>query len=370
MINTEYGRTLPSVPWAANTPASVKLPIDAALKRLNIRLNGSFSVTYASGSPVFDVYGIFNQLVPTVQVVLDGKDVIKSLSPFQAQQLQYLLMGQLGEQRYGTSSAGFTTRIATTDGRPGAFPATTQFVLDNEQITLFFEDLWAYKYGSDITILNLRRYTNPELRFQFASYGAMQDPNSNTVSVAYAADQALSLDVTTVEAQDISEKSVFPIFKEYAISKSYNAAVTGTTIDLNTGNALQGILFIVRNGDATKTLSNNAVTRIQLRLNGTSVIRDTTFLQLRSENIGRRAISSPTASGISRLDGTAYMQCMKNGDIRNTIDLSRQAGIYQAQVLVDTAASAGTDAAAYTKNVDVNLVVQELIIPQELRKTA
>lgn len=367
-INTEFGRTLPSVAWAANQPASVKLPIDAALKRLNIRLNGSFSVTYASGSPVFDVYGIFNQLVPTVQVVLDGKDVIKSLSPFQAQQLQYLLMGQLGEQRYATSASGFTTRIATTDGRPGAYPATTQFVLDNEQIVLFFEDLWAYGYGDDVTILNLKRTVNPELRFQFASYAGMQDPNSSAVSVTYAADQALSLDITTVEAQDVDAKTVFPIFKEYSLSKSYSAAQTGTAIDLNTGNALQGILFVVRNGDTTKTLSNAALTRIQLRLNGTRVIRDTTFLHLQAENRSRRAIYAPTASSITRLDGTCYLQCMKNGDIRNTIDLSREAGIYQAQVLVDTAASSGTDSATYTKNVDVNLVVQELIIPPELRK--
>jgi hypothetical protein len=367
-INTEFGRPLPSVVWAPNQPASVRLPTDCALKRLNIRLSGSFKVTYASGSPVFDVYGVFNQLVPTVQVVLDGKDVIKSLSPFQCQQLSYMLMGQVPEQRYSTSASAFTTKIAGTDGRPGAYPATTQYVLDNEQISLFFEDLWAYSYGADVTVLNLRRTTNPELRFQFASYGAMQDPNSSSVSVTYAADQALTIDVTTVEAQDIDVNAVFPIFKEYALSKSYNSQQTGSAIDLNTGNALQGIMFIVRDGDTVKSLSNKALTRVQLRLNGTRVIRDTSFLQLRAENQARRAIAAPTSSGISRLDGTAYMQCMKNGDIRNTIDLSREAGVYQAQVLVDTAPSSGTDAATYTNNVDINLVVQELIIPAELRK--
>lgn len=369
-VNTEFGRTLPSVTWAANQPASVKLPIDAALKRLNIRLNGSFSVTFASGSPVFDVYGIFNQLVPTVQVVLDGKDIIKSLSPFQAQQLQYMLMGQIGEQRYSTSASGFTTRIGLTDGRPGAYPATTQFVLDNEQITLFFEDLWAYSYGADNTILNLKRYVNPELRFQFAGYGSLQNPASSSVAVTYAADLALQLDITTVEAQDIGVENVYPIFKEYALSKSFSGAQSGNAIDLNTGNALQGILFVVRDGDATKTLSNKALTRIQMRLNGTRVIRDTTFLQLQSENRSRRAIYAPTSSSVTRLDGTAYMQMMKNGDIRNTVDLSREAGIYQAQVLVDTAASSGTDAATYTLNVDINLIVQEIIIPPELRKKA
>lgn len=370
MINTEFGRTLPSVTWAPNQPASVKLPVDAGLKRLNIRLNGSFNVVFASGSPVFDVYGIFNQLVPTVQVVLDGKDVIKSLSPFQAQQLQYLLMGQRPEQRYSTSASAFTTRIAGTDGKPGAYPATTQMVLDNEQITLFFEDLWAYTYGSDITILNLKRTTNPELRFQFGSYANMQDPNSSAVAVTYAADQALILEISTVEAQDVDVNAVFPIFKEYSVPKSFNSQQSGSAIDLNTGNALQGILFIVRDGAATKPLSNTALTRIQLRLNGTRVIRDTTFLQLRGENIGRRAIYAPTASGVGPMDGTAYMQCMKNGDIRNTIDLSREAGIYQAQVVVDTGPASGTDAVTYTKNVDINVVVQELIIPPELRKRA
>lgn len=367
-INTEFGRPLPSVVWAANQPASVRLPTDCALKRLNIRLSGSFQVTFASGSPVFDIYGIFNQLVPTVQVVLDGKDVIKSLSPFQCQQLSFMLEGQVPEQRYSTSASAFTTRFAGTDGRPGAFPATTQYVLDNEHITLFFEDLWAYGYGADVTILNLRRTTNPELRFQFASYGAMQDPNSSAVAVTYASDQPLTLEVTTVEAQDIDVNSVFPIFKEYALSKSYNSPQSGAAIDLNTGNALQGIMFTVRDGAATKPLSNTALTRIQLRLNGTRVIRDTSFQMLRAENITRRGINNPASSGVSRMDGTAYLQCMKNGDIRNTIDLSREAGVYQAQILVDTGPSSGTDAVTYTKNVDISLVVQELIIPAELRK--
>jgi hypothetical protein len=361
ILNAEGGRVLESTPWVANTVRTVKLPQDVALKRLSCRLSGSFKVEYAAGAPVFDVYGIFNQLVPNVQVVLDGKDVVKSLSPFEAQQLQYIMTGILGEQRYSTSAAAFTTAIGLTDGRPGAYPATTQYVLDNETISLFFENPWAYGYGADLSILNLQMYSNPELRFQFASYGAMQNPASSSVSVTYTADIALSIETSTIEAQDVNRGDQFLQFREYTLSETFSSRQTGFVMRLNTGNHIQGVMFVVRNGDTTKTLSDKALTRIQFRLNGQQVVKDTTFLQLQAENLSRRGILATTSSSVRRIDGCAYMSLIKNGDVRTAIDLSLEARVSTAQLILDTAASSGNDAATYTAGVDVNAVIQEIV---------
>lgn len=369
MLNTEFGRSLPSVAYTPSQPQSLRLPTDVGLKRLNIRLSGSFCVTYASGSPVGDITGLFNRICPIIEVALDGGDVVKSASPFQFQQAQLFLTQVFGEQRYSTSAGAPTTRVATTDGKVGAFPATTQYILINEQVTLQFEDKWAKSFGETVTILNLMRSTNPELRFKFAGFSAFQDANSASVSVAYTAN-TLQFDTTTVEAHDVRPQDDFYIFREYGISRQFSGQQRDYAVDLNTGNALQGILFVVRNGDATRSLSNIALQKIALRLNGSNVIRETSFLELQSENIQRLGLNVPTAATVRRIDGCAYLPTMKNGDIRNCLDLSYAAGVRQAQVLLTTAAASGDDAATYTAPVEVLMLVQEIYTPPSLRPKA
>lgn len=369
MLNTEFGRSLPSVAFTPNQPQSVRLPTDVALKRLNIRLSGSVLVTYASGSPVGDVTGFFNRICPIIEVVLDGGETIKSASPFQFQQSTLFLAAVFGEQRYSTSSSAPSTRVATTDGKIGAYPATTYYITINESVTLEFEDRWAYSFGSEVTILNMMRSVNPELRFKFSSFGNVQDANSAAVSVAYTAN-TMQFDTTTVEAHDVMPTDQFYVYREYGISRQFSGQQRDFAVDLNTGNALQGVLFIVRNGDATRSLSNVALEKIALRLNGSNVIRESSFLELQSENVQRRGLNVPTVSTVRRVDGCAYLSTMKNGDIRNCLDLSYAAGVRQAQLLLTTAAASGNDSATYTAPVEVLMLVQEIYTPPALRPKA
>jgi len=365
VIQTEVTRKLPSVSYVENQPQRVKLPTDTALKRLNVRLSGWFSVTYVSGSPIADASGIFNRICPQVEVAVDGQQLIKSMQPFAYQQLQFFKQGILGEQRYSTASSAPTSKIGTTDGTLGAFPATTYFVVINECVTIDFENKWAYGFGSDLSLLNLKRSSNPELRFYFASFPNIQTAATSSVSVTYAAN-TLQFDITTIEAQDVGIDESFFILKEYTLSKQYSAQSSDATFDLNTGNLVQGLLFIVRNGDSAKTLSNVPLTRIQLRLNGVVTIKDTTFLELSSENRARRGMQAPTSGGVTRMDGCAYMGLMRNGDIRSCLNTSTEAGVKQLQLLLSTAASSGVDAATYTNPVEVVVVVQEILVPPQL----
>lgn len=365
IIQTEITRKLPSVPFTENAPQRVKLPTDTALKRLNIRMNGWFSVTYASGSPVADASGVFNRLCPNLEVAVDGQQLVKSYNPFIAQQLQLFRRGILGEQRYSTSSTLPTTKIGLTDGSLGAYPATTYYVVINECVTVDFENSWAYNYGFELSLLNLKRSTNPELRFYFSTFANIQDANSASVAVTYAAN-TVQFDITTVEAQDVGIDSQFFILKEYNLSKQYSAQSQDATFDLNCGNLIQGMMFVVRNGDASKTLSNKPLQRIQLRLNGVTTIKDTTFLELQSENRARRGIQAPTSGGVTRLDGCAYLGLMRNGDIKSCLNTSTEAGVKQLQLLLTTASSTGVDAATYTNPVEVVVLIQEILVPQQL----
>jgi len=366
-IQTEVTRKLPSVTYVENQPQRVKLPTDTALKRLNIRMSGWFSVTYGSGSPVADASGVFNRICPNLEIAVDGQQLVKSYSPFAAQQLQLFKRGILGEQRYTSTAAATTptTKIALTDGVLGAYPATTYFVIINECVTVDFENTWAYNYGSDLSLLNLKRSSNPEVRFYFSSFANIQGANSASVAVTYAA-STIQFDITTVEAQDVGIDDPFFILKEYTLSKQFSAQSQDSAFDLNCGNLVQGLMFIVRNGDANKTLSNIPLQRIQLRLNGVTTIKDTTFLELQSENRARRGIQAPTAAGVTRLDGCAYLGLMRNGDIRSCLNTSTEAGVKQLQLLLTSAASTGVDAATYTNPVEVIVLVQEILVPMQL----
>lgn len=362
-ISAEKRRRLSPVSYStSNLYQTLDLPKDTSVKYIDLRCVGVFQVTYATGAPVADSGGFMARLCNRLDVQVDGSDYVKSIDLYMQSKFNLLESAIQPERAYSSSAGAPTTRVAGTEsasGAPFVYPATTQYVLVNESVKIHMECWPAYSLGKEGTVLNLRGRSSALMAFNFTDISNLQRAEAAPVSITYG-----SVDVqfvpTLLEAPEIPATENFPYFKESVRRYTYNGEQRDTLIDLPRGNLLTGIGFLVRNGDANKSLSDIALTDIGLRINGSQILQQTKFLELQQGNRSRYGISAPKTGGVHSLLGFAHMNLLKNGDIRSAVNTTQQAGVDQIQLQISTAASAGNDAATYTNPVEVSVWTQEI----------
>lgn len=369
-IASEHRRRLPLVPVTGNASRyTLDIPKDTVIKRMEIRLFGSFDVTYTSGSPIASPLGNLERLIGGgISVVANGSRYIKSVSPFILGRIQALLTAQTSERSYSTSASAPTSLIGQTEMSYGAsfvYPATTNFVVINESITISFEMPFCDGgVGREATLFNTKGLSSCVLQFEFGDISNLQQDASSPVSITYG-NRNLNIAVTLVESPDIDASAKFLDYRESFRRVQFSSENKASAVDLPRGNWLAYIAFLVRNGDANKTPSDAALREIELRVNGSRVVQSTTFLELQQGMRMSRGIIAPkgTASaGVTHnLQGFAVMNLLKNSDIRTALNTSSKAGVDQLQMLLTTAPASGVDAATYTNPVEVTMQFGEIV---------
>ena len=368
-VKSEIRRTLSLVQYDGTAGVkSVDVPRDSVFKRFQVRMNLSFIVTYASGSPISSPDGVMNKILPRIDIVANGQDTIKSVEPYFMRMQGFLLSTQMPERAYSTSASAFTTALAQTEslyGQPFAYPATTQYVLVNESIYIYMECPWAYGAGRESTMWNTKRLSTAEMRFTFSDATAVQRAESSAVSVAYTSVSG-SFEIMTVEAQHVDANMQFNYFKETTRAIQFSSETRDFAIELNRGAFLTGLHFLVRNGDANKSLSDIAIKNLRLLLNGTRILQNVNSLAaLQQENRQRYGVYAPkgTASaGITHsLQGYGFMNLLLNGELGTSLDTRLENGVSQLFLQATSAASSGTDAATYTNPVELRILTQEIV---------
>lgn len=372
-VSAEVRRRLSPVPFVSSRQASLDIPRDTVIKRIEFRLTGYFCVTYASGSPIADPVGVASRLCPRLDLVADGSRTIKSVDIYMLEKEQLLLQGVQPERAYTKTAATTapTSIVAAAEaayGSPFDYDATTKYNVVNESFVMHLENPWAYDAGREATMLNTKRLSSCELRFNFVDISRLQE-EGGAVAVTYS-DINLSFSVTLVEASEVPAEAKFWDWKQSVKRVQFTAESRDALIDLPRGNLLCGIGFLVRDGGTNKLLSDTALKDIKLMINGQRLIQSTTLIEL--QQAGNRSrygiVANKVAPSFGRttvlhpLQGFAYMNLLKNGDIRSAIDTSNTAGVDQIQLQVTTAASSGMDAATYTTNpVEVSIMTSEVV---------
>lgn len=361
ILTAEARRRLSPVLYAESTVKTTDLPRDTVIKRIEIDLMGTFVVTYASGSPVAHSKGVAAQICPRLDVIIDGQRTVKSVDIHMLELMNSLQYGSRPRRAYSTG-ASITTERAGTESYSGAafvYPATTQTVLVNEKFILNFENPFAYDMGREATMLNIKNVSSAEIRYNFAAASNVQRDESSAVAVTYSS-LNLHFTPTLVEAREIPSNAQFLDFKETVKRTSFSSEVRDSLIDLPRGNGLAGLAIMVRDGDANRTLVDRGLRDLQLLINGQSIVQRTTFVELQDSNLARYGVYSPLASGVHLLKGFAFMNLLKNGDIRSAINTSIGAGVDQIQLAVTTAPTSGNDAATYTNTMEVSVMSMEI----------
>lgn len=361
----ERTRQLQALTFAANTILSRDLPRDTVLKGIQLRLSGSVITTFGSGTPVADTQSTLDNLVPRVDVIINGSRVVKSVRPVLMRIMQLYYANILAERRASAAAAAATGNFPTVDGG-FVYGTTTQVSTAAETINIPFEHMFASEgSGRETTWLNLKGVASAELKLTCASFSALLG-FGNTAPVVYTGSTFL-IDIFTREAQDVPPTIVFSDWKQTTKALTYSAQTTSTPIDINRGNKLSEIIIFAQDGAAGssttasgKLPSNLAVQKMLLLINGQTQIKTTTFQALQNENRMTLGIQAPMASNVSVLDGYAMMNFLARHDLSTSLDV-RPPLVDNVQLIIDTDNS--TDV-SYTNPIQVTVMTGEIVEPR------
>jgi hypothetical protein len=368
IIRSQFKRQLPQQTWVSGGSSSVAVPVDDVYKRAFFRINGSFSVTYASGSPVIGGLGIFPKLVTNIVIQQNGQDTLKNVDPYFMRMFDFLVNGELPRRSLTKQAGVFSTRIPLTELENGgsAFQATTGYMLVEECISVYFEHPLAYEHGKAASLWNCRGLASAQIVLQYGQYSNLDESNAGTIT--FAADLPITIDIELESAPAVSRKQDFLIFKQTSQTASYSGQQTGALIALPRGNLLTGVHMLVREGDANgRRLADHVVTDIEVVLNGQRSIKKTTFRNAQEEMkiaFGLRDIRGTAAQGITHnLQGYCYLGFIRDGVVNTALDTSLQAGVDSVNLKVSTGPSSGTDAVTYTNSILISVMTDELAPP-------
>lgn len=360
VISSERTRTLQSLTFAANQILSRDLPKDTVLKFLQLRLSGSVVTTFASGTPVADAQSTFDNIIPRIDVVVDGSRVVKSVRPHLMHMQSILANGQDSTRRCSAGAAAATDNFPTADAG-FTYGTTTQYTTVAETILIAFENAYAWT-GAEATWLNLKGRASAELRLTTASESKLLG-FGNTAPVVYSSN-TMVVEITTIEAQEVPAEMKFSDWKQTTKQVSFSAETSAFAVDINRGNALQGIMLFAQDGAAGsattatgKLASNLAITNLQLMINGQVSIKSTNFKNVQDDNRARFGVGPQFSSNVSRLDGVAYIDLLRGGDLRTALDV-RAPLVDNLQLLISTNTASNV---SYTNPVTVTIMTEEIV---------
>ena len=316
-----------------NKVETIRLPRDTVYKKLNFVLSGAVKTSYASGSPVADDTATMERIINSIMLRIDGREVVKQMRPHMMRMTDYLATGVL-PPRY--SKAGATKAVVPTTPGKFVFGSSGQYTAIREQAAFNFQNVLTGD-GQQSTWLDTRGASTVELEVSFGSLKKIQK-DTDTADVTYS-ESNLRLDVFVDGLQNLPLDTKLSTFKQTFQEVVLPAGSNQVGYDLNKGNAIQGVLFIVRDGTAgsEKALSDELLDGIQLVINGTTVIQSSTFRELQYANMAMLGIERKESGGKSPLDGVCYMDLLtstsssKFGDI-NSAQLVKQPEVDELRV--------------------------------------
>lgn len=361
----ERQRKLQALTFAENNILSRDLPRDTVLKSLQLRLSGSVVTTFASGTPVADAQSTFDNIIPRIDIVINGSRVVKSVRPHLLHMQQLFTSGIQAERRCSAGAAAATDNLPTVDAG-FTYGTTTQITTVAESVYLPFEMVYAEAgFGRESTWLNLKGVASAEVRLTCASFSTLLG-FGNTAPVVYSSSTFI-IDLITVEAQDVPPQIQFSDWKQTTKELTFSAQTSDYAIDINRGNKLSGIMLFTRDGAAGsattatgKLASNLVVTKIQLQLNGATNIKTTDFKALQASNRAQYGVLASFASNVSRLDGIAHMNLLARKDLSTALNIAPPL-VDNCQLIISTNTSSNV---SYTNPVSVTVMTEEVVEPR------
>ena len=329
-LNSEGRRSLDS-PTFGTAPSSVDIPRDTCIKRMGIQLNLKTQVTYAAGSPTVSPQGAFARVCSNLEVNIGGTRFVKSVDPYLAK-MTNILMGGNVRQSSSSSAGAITASRAAADlwtGATLAYQATTGYMFFQEMVELSFENPFGYGGSRYLTELDTRDVSSATLKFTWNPIENLQtDGVGATVTYANVSCVMKPHIITNNSRPRPEQGQVLFDYVESVTPKQVSAA-GAQSLEIQSGNFLQALGLLARNGDTSLTFQEEIITGLALKINGATAIQGPIDMQeLQDNNLIRYNTYSPRgAGGINRIRGFALMNLIRNGDWNTAINTSRAGGV-------------------------------------------
>ncbi len=345
-----------------NQNITFELPLDTVLVGMIVRIFGSISYSFSAGTPFGRPEGIFESLVSRMDVQLNGRRTIKSVTPHLLNMQQIMTTGIAGERFAQAGAAPIADDYPTQEG-PFVFGTTGQYTTVREALYLPFEHVYCEPgMGREDTYLNLKRANSAELRLQTVSL-AQLNAGSGVTGLAFA-NNKLQIEVTLIERQDIDPKWVFKDWKQTFRRIPLTGQISNLPIDIPSGPRLSGIMLYTQNGNnATTSLPqgnpvSSVLGEVELKKNGQETIQTIYFKTLQTRNRQDYGLVSATTAGVNRLDGVAHLNLLSRRDLGTAFVNNRAAGVDSLQLALESQAATVVD---YTRPAMVTMMIEEIV---------
>src|SRR5690606_15272625 len=135
---SESQRQLQGLRFEENSILSRDLPRDTVLKAIQLRLSGAVQTTFGSGTPLSDSFSTFDNIIPRIDVIINGSRVVKSVRPFAMRMQQLFTTVSISERRASAAAAALVPPYPTVDGG-FVYGSTTHYTTVAESILVSFE---------------------------------------------------------------------------------------------------------------------------------------------------------------------------------------------------------------------------------------
>lgn len=365
-ITSDITRTISSKPFEPSSSMTCDVFRDTVYKHLAVATKGALQTNYGSGTPVSDDASTIGRLVNFFKIDAGGDFTIKNISPWILHAQAILATGNM-DTRLAAAAAAATDANALSANAKFVYGTDTQYTTFNDAVLISFENVLSGE-GRMKTMFDTRGLPSCTLETVTAAYSNLQ-AFGNTAPVTYVA-SGLQLIVTSIETQNIPLNAGFSYWKQTQKSVPFTAATSTLRTEIVRGNYLQGIMFEVRNGDSGgattgvgKNFSNSLLTNIDLIVNGTQYIKQTSFNLLQRQNRSQYGLNAFFVGNKSLLDGIAYMDLLtplsgtKFGSIETAQNLLAPAvDMVEVQLTSDATGP-------FTSTANVRMVFNEILQP-------
>jgi hypothetical protein len=322
-----------------------------------IRIVGSVTATWASGTPVAKVEGLMDSILQRIDVTENGKDTFKSLKPhFLA--IQDLITQGVENERYAEVGATALTNKHPTTRSGFLFGTTGQVTSVRESVYLPFEQVHCEPgYGREMTWWNTRHpsVNSADLKIQCGNIAdILKDGNATAVTYTNV---DLTIEITAIENKSVPENALFHVWKQTFTEKPFSGQTRDSSIEMPKENYLSGMMFYTKNGDASRTPTNDLIDVYSVRTNGTQYDQTAAFKALQQLNRRENGSTAEFAGGTSRLDGIGFVNFLNERKINSALPAKRALGIDSLDLMINTHSYA-----TYTPNqAMLNVVFDEII---------
>lgn len=347
--------------YAEGALKEARLPSDTTIKRLIVRVFGTFQITH-SGAPTFDEGGFLGRIISFIQLS-EGNDTFKTIDPLMHRRLQALWGRKAPSRRVGTGATAAAATAAAAEasaqGAPSAAPVTGHYIFIDEFVAIDLEDpLASDNAQKQATLWSTQGKNNCRVRVQCGTIANLAEAGALGTGVSYG-NINLTIETTLVTVPHVKENPKFPflVYQESLIPINVPAGSTSFGFQMpKSASKILGLSFLVRDTSASLKLSDTAIKKLRLTGNNSRFFLDSSWKGLQGVNQETYGpADNNMVAGRHSLSGFASASFRRDGDIANNgipSDLD--------SLILGFEASGSSDTPSESGNIQLLVAVQEL----------